>query len=102
MSKAIRQLNRSKVDQKVKAVTKYLRRHHALFTFGENVGTEDFPVPAHQFKWFPTRQPIVTDLWKTNSASPTRGRLHLSGQLVHQWLEGYRMARREISLEQIA
>jgi hypothetical protein len=43
----------------------YLRRHHALFTFGENIGTKDFPVPLHGFKWLPTRQPVVTDLWKT-------------------------------------
>jgi hypothetical protein len=60
-------LEQIKVDQRVKATIKYLRRHHALFTFGENVGTKDFPVPTHKLKWFPTRQPIVTDLWKTNS-----------------------------------
>lgn len=55
-----------KVDQGVKSTVKYLRRHHALFTFGENVGTAAFPVPTHRLKWLPTRQPIVTDLWKTN------------------------------------
>jgi hypothetical protein len=55
-----------KVDQRVKATIKYLRRHHALFTFGETVGTTDFPVPTHNLKWFPTRQPIVIDLWKSN------------------------------------
>lgn len=55
-----------KVDQRHKATIKYLRRHHALFTFGEHVGTKEFPVPAHKLKWFPTRQPVVTDLWKTN------------------------------------
>jgi hypothetical protein len=55
-----------KVDQGVKSTVKYLRRHHALFTFGENVGSDAFPVPTHNLKWLPTRQPIVTDLWKTN------------------------------------
>jgi hypothetical protein len=54
-----------KVDQRVKATIKYLRRHHALFTFGENVGNEAFPVPTHNLKWLPTRQPVVTDLWNT-------------------------------------
>jgi hypothetical protein len=54
-----------KVDQRVKATIKYLRRHHALFTFGENVGSAAFPVPAHNLKWHPTRQPVVTDLWET-------------------------------------
>ena len=55
-----------KVDQGVKSTIKYLRRHHALFTFGENVGGAAFPVPTHRLKWLPTRQPIVTDLWKTS------------------------------------
>jgi hypothetical protein len=54
-----------KVDQGNKSTIKYLRRHHSLFTFGENVGDKSFPVPTHKFKWLPTRQPIVTDLWKT-------------------------------------
>ncbi len=55
-----------KVDQGNTETVQYLRRHHALFTFGENVGTDRFPVPTHDLKWLPTRQPIVTDLWKTN------------------------------------
>ena len=55
-----------KVDQRVKTTISYLKRHHALFTFGENVGTNRFPVPLHKLKWLPTRQPVVTDLWKTN------------------------------------
>lgn len=59
-----------KVDQRVKATIKYLQRHRALFTFGENVGGKDFPVPIHKVKWLPTRQPIVTDLWKTNRRPP--------------------------------
>src|SRR6478609_7840631 len=57
-----------KVDQGNKSTIKYLRRHHALFTFGENVGSERFPVPTHNLKWLPTRQPVVTDLWKTTRA----------------------------------
>ncbi|HXY59962.1 MAG TPA: hypothetical protein VEH26_00010 [Chthoniobacterales bacterium] len=57
-----------KVDNGVESTAEYLRRHHTLFTFGENVGTKRFPVPLHGFKWHPTRQPIVTDLWKTKSA----------------------------------
>jgi len=55
-----------KIDQGVKSTIDYLSRHHALFTFGENVGTKKFPVPRHGFKWQATRQPIATDLWKTN------------------------------------
>jgi hypothetical protein len=59
-----------RIDNGEKSTVRYLKRHHALFTFGENVGTKNFPVPTHGFKWLPTRQPIVTDLWKTNRAPP--------------------------------
>ena len=59
-----------KIDKRVRSTIDYLRRHHALFTFGENVGTKSFPVPTHGFKWLPTRQPVVTDLWKTNRSPP--------------------------------
>lgn len=61
-------LEQIKVDQGDGATLETLRRHHALFTFGENVGTPAFPVPTHGFKWLPTRQPVVTDLWKTSRA----------------------------------
>jgi hypothetical protein len=60
-----------KIDKGLKSTVEYLRRHHALFTFGENIGTKHFPVPLHGFKWLPTRQPVVTDLWKT-AHSPVR------------------------------
>ncbi len=59
-----------KIDKGVRATIDYLRRHRALFTFGENVGTTGFPVPTYGFKWLPTRQPVVTDLWKTQRAPP--------------------------------
>jgi hypothetical protein len=54
-----------KVDKRTRATIEYLRQHRALFTFGENIGTDRFPVPLHRLKWLPTRQPVVTDLWKT-------------------------------------
>ena len=57
-----------KIDRGQRSTIDYLKRHHALFTFGENVATKSFPVPKHGFKWHATRQPIVTDLWKTNRA----------------------------------
>ena len=59
-----------KVDQGVQSTIDYLGRHHALFTFGEHVGTKRFPVPIHGLKWLPTRQPIVTNLWKTQRPPP--------------------------------
>src|SRR5262245_17437203 len=65
-----------KIDKGVKSTIQYLGRHHALFTFGENIGTKSFPVPTHALKWLPTRQPVVTDLWRTARdpvRSSTRG-----------------------------
>ncbi|MEP6820750.1 MAG: hypothetical protein ABI946_00200 [Chthoniobacterales bacterium] len=59
-------LEQVKVDHGVTSTVEYLKRHHALFTFGENVGTSQFPVPAHGLQWLPTRQPVVTDFWKTS------------------------------------
>jgi hypothetical protein len=66
-----------KVDKRVRSTIDYLGRHRALFTFGENVGTKKFVIPTHGFKWLPTRQPVVTDLWKTNR-SPARAAVFTS------------------------
>ena len=60
-----------KIDKRTKLTIEYLGQHCALFTFGENIGTKNFPVPLHGWKWLPTRQPIVTDLWKT-PRTPTK------------------------------
>jgi hypothetical protein len=54
-----------KVDKRTRTTIEYLRQHRALFTFGENIGTDKFPVPLHRLRWLPTRQPVVTDFWKT-------------------------------------
>ncbi len=58
------------VDQRDPKPIEYLSRHRALFTFGENIGRAEFPVPLHEFTWLPTRQPVVTDLWKTEAPPP--------------------------------
>jgi len=57
-----------KIDLGETATRDYLAEHHVLFTFGEAVGTDRFPVPLHGLEWLPTRQPVVTDLWKTDRA----------------------------------
>ena len=56
-----------RVDQGKRGALDHLKRQHALFTFGELIGSEFFPVPLHDLNWMPTRQPVVTDLWKTAS-----------------------------------
>jgi hypothetical protein len=37
--------------------------YHALFSFGENLGSSDCTVPVEKFHWMPTRQPVLLDLW---------------------------------------
>jgi hypothetical protein len=66
-----------KLDKGNADTAAYLRRHHVLFTFGENVGTPEFPVPDHGFTWLPTRQPVVTDYWNTG-APPADGAVFTS------------------------
>lgn len=41
-----------------------LERHDTFFTFGENVGEDDCDIPVERFRWLPTRQPVIMDLWK--------------------------------------
>src|SRR5438876_1201020 len=48
-----------------------LEAHDAHFSFGENLGAPDCQVPVTRFRWLPTRQPIVLDLW--NNGYETRG-----------------------------
>jgi hypothetical protein len=60
-----------KVDQGDGGARTYLGQHHTLFTFGENVGGDSFPVPLHGLKWLPTRQPVVIDFWKTGGPPTT-------------------------------
>jgi hypothetical protein len=47
-----------------------LAQHDTLFTFGESVGSPDCDVPVERFKWLPTRQPVVMELW---TGSPIGG-----------------------------
>jgi GT2 family glycosyltransferase len=51
------------------ATLEYLSPHCAFFTFGENLGKPDCLVPAPaRFKFLPTRQPVVLDLWENRGA----------------------------------
>jgi hypothetical protein len=63
-------LEQVRLDNGDAAPRTYLDQHRALFTFGENLGTGEFPVPLHGYRWRPTRQPVVTDLWKTDAPPP--------------------------------
>jgi hypothetical protein len=52
-----------KVAQGDEATIATLAAHDTLFSFGENLGAPDCDVPLERFRWLPTRQPVVLDLW---------------------------------------
>jgi hypothetical protein len=43
-----------------------LSNHEVHFSFGENLGAPDCGVPVERFRWLPTRQPVVLDLWENH------------------------------------
>ena len=91
-----------KIDKGVKSTIEYLRRHHALFTFGENIGTKSFPVPTARIQ-MAADAATSRDRSLENKRVPfSRGRVHIRGELVHQRSERHYVARQKISLEQIA
>jgi hypothetical protein len=56
--------SQAKAANKEQSMLEALRAHDTLFTFGENVGQSDCDIPAENFRWLPTRQPVVMDLWE--------------------------------------
>jgi hypothetical protein len=46
-------------------------RYHALFTYGENVHRAGCDMPTGGAHWFPTRQPVVVDLWPVEAGDPS-------------------------------
>lgn len=47
-----------------------LAAHTHLFTYGENMGQPDCPIPLPIFDWRPTRPPVVLDLWPLGASPP--------------------------------
>lgn len=54
------------------ALRECLAAHTAHFTYGENIGRPECPVPPLPFPFHPLRQPVVLDLWQTDEL-PRRG-----------------------------
>ena len=49
-----------------------LAGHDTHFTYGENIGTGQCPLPALRFRWQPTRQPVLIDLWRAEPPASAR------------------------------
>ncbi len=52
-----------KVAQGDEATLAALDAHDIHFSFGENLGASDCTVPVERYRWLPTRQPVVMELW---------------------------------------
>src|SRR5438093_9384807 len=50
-----------------------LAAHDTHFSFGENLGAPDCQVPIERFRWLPTRQPVVMDLWSGGEIRKSAG-----------------------------
>jgi hypothetical protein len=61
-----------KVAQGDAGTIEQLAAHDCHFTYGENIGRPDCLLPVARFKWQPTRQPVVIDLW-TNDFDVSNG-----------------------------
>jgi hypothetical protein len=49
----------------------YLDAHTHFFTYGENLGADDCPVPLSGVRWRPTRPPVDPGLWPDMGDVPT-------------------------------
>ena len=52
------------------AARAYIDAHTHFFTYGENLGTEDCPVPLSGVPWRPTRPPVDVELWPEAEGEP--------------------------------
>jgi hypothetical protein len=50
----------------------FLDAHDVLFTYGENLGAADCPVPLGERTWHPTRPPVVMDCWAGEASAAAR------------------------------
>ena len=62
------QIKYASADQASRA---YLDAHTHFFTYGENLGAEDCPVPLCGVPWRPTRPPVDASLWPVSRAEPS-------------------------------
>jgi hypothetical protein len=47
-----------------------VRNHNYLFSFGENIGSDDCRIPGFDLKWLATRQPVCLDIWNHSELKP--------------------------------
>ncbi len=60
-----------------------LDAHDFHFTYGENLGAADCPVPLGPYRWRPTRPPVVLDWWMSGNG-PARSALTTIANWHHE------------------
>ena len=61
----------------------FLDTFHYLFTYGENLGAKDCPVPMGRYRWEPTRPPVCMDWWRPEGPPPKGAALTTIANLKH-------------------
>jgi hypothetical protein len=64
-------------------VAPHLDAHHFHFTYGENLGGADCPVPLGPYRWRATRPPVVLDWWMSANG-PSRSALTTIANWHHE------------------
>ena len=64
-------------------VAPQLDAHDFHFTYGENLGNADCPVPLGSYRWRPTRPPVVLEWW-TSGNGPGRSALTTIANWRHE------------------
>ncbi len=64
-------------------VAPQLDAHDFHFTYGENLGAADCPVPLGSYRWLPTRPPVVLDWWASGNG-PARDSLTTIANWHHE------------------
>lgn len=73
------------LQEGAEVAVRMLEPHSALFSFGENIGRPGCALPASDaFKFLPTRQPVVVDLWSPHTY-PVGGRYTTVGNWRQPW-----------------
>jgi hypothetical protein len=63
------------------AMISALAAHDTIFSFGENLGARNCRVPIKEFRWLPTRQPVVLELWD----NPVRPNARAAYNTITTW-----------------
>ena len=73
------------LKEELETAFRMLEPHSALFSFGENCGRADCGLPVSDtFRFLPTRQPVVVDLWNPNPC-PVGDRYTTVGNWRQPW-----------------